>query len=66
MARPKAHIQREQTGFRLRPELVKAFRYLAVDTGRPVNIVIEEALEEYLQRRGIQAHSEEGEPDKEQ
>lgn len=53
MARPKAQIIREQTGFRLRPELVKAFRYLAVDTGKPVNVVIEEALEEYLQARGI-------------
>lgn len=54
MARPKAQIKREQTGFRLRPELVKAFRYLAVDTGRPVNQVIEEALEEYLESRGVQ------------
>lgn len=53
MARPKAQITREQTGFRLRPELVKAFRYIAVDTGKPVNVVIEEALEEYLQARGI-------------
>lgn len=53
MARPKAQIVREQTGFRLRPELVKAFRYLAVDTGKPVNVVIEEALGEYLRARGV-------------
>lgn len=53
MARPKTGIQRVQTGLRLRSELVKAVRHLAVDQGRPYSELVEEAIEAYLQNVGI-------------
>jgi hypothetical protein len=54
MARPKTETERQQTGFRLRTDLVKALRHLAIDTGKPANVVIEQALEEYLQKYGYE------------
>jgi predicted transcriptional regulator len=51
MARPTLDIDRQQTGFRLRVDIIKAVRHLAVDTGKPVNVVIEEALIAFLQAR---------------
>lgn len=55
MARPKTETERQQTGFRLRSDLVRALRHLAIDTGKPVNVVIEEALEDYLQKKGYKS-----------
>jgi len=53
MARPKGDINRTQTGFRLRPEVVKVVRHLAIDRGCSPNVIVEEALEDYLHRLGI-------------
>jgi predicted DNA-binding protein len=53
MARPKSDIDRVQTGLRLRPELVKALRHLAIDQGRPYSAIVEEAIEAYFEKCGI-------------
>ena len=42
-----------QTGLRLRPELVKVVRHLAVDQGRPYSVLVEEAIEAYLEKAGV-------------
>lgn len=52
-ARPKSAIQRKQTGLRLRPEIYRTLQHLAIDEGLSVSAVVEQALEEYLQRQGI-------------
>lgn len=49
MARPASDIERVQTGLRLRSVLVKTFKHLAIDTGKPFNQLVEEALDLYLQ-----------------
>lgn len=53
MARPKSEISRTQTGFRLRPEIVKILRHLAIDRGCAPNLLVEEALNDYLLKLGI-------------
>ena len=53
MARPKTGIERVQTGLRLRPELLKALRHLAVDQGRPYSAIVEDAIEAYLESLGV-------------
>lgn len=53
-ARPKSNIQRKQTGLRLRPEVYKAVQHKAIDEGLSVSALIERAIEEYLQRNGIE------------
>ncbi len=52
MARPKSDINRVQSGLRLRPEIIKALRHLALDLEQPLNVVIETAAEEYLEKHG--------------
>lgn len=52
MARPASDIERVQTGLRLRSELVKTYKHLAIDTGKPFNQLVEEALDLYLQKHG--------------
>jgi hypothetical protein len=53
MPRPKSDINRVQSGLRLRPEIIKALRHLAIDLEQPLNVVIEAAAEEYLQKHGV-------------
>ncbi|GAB6083822.1 hypothetical protein JCM30471_27360 [Desulfuromonas carbonis] len=53
MARPRSDIQRRQTGVRLRPETYRAVQHFAVDEGKPVSTIIEQAIEEFLARRGV-------------
>jgi predicted transcriptional regulator len=50
MPRPKSDIKREQSGVRLRPDLVKELKHLALDLEKPYNILIEEAIEDLLQK----------------
>jgi hypothetical protein len=50
MTRPKSDIKRVQSGLRLRPEIIKALRHLAIDLEQPLNVVIEAAAEDYLQK----------------
>jgi len=52
MARPQSDIQRTQTGLRLKPDLVKALKHIAIDSGRPYNSLVEEAIEDYLFKHG--------------
>ncbi|MBF0456520.1 MAG: ribbon-helix-helix domain-containing protein [Nitrospirae bacterium] len=56
MAREKDSIQRETFSTRLNPELLKKLRYLAVEEGKKLNELIEEAvvmlLDEYKRRKG--------------
>jgi len=50
MPRAKSEIKREQSGVRLRPDLVKDLKHLALDLGKPYNVLIEEAIEDILQK----------------
>jgi hypothetical protein len=52
MARPKGTIERIQTGLRLKKTLFKHLQHLSIDLETPVNAMVEEALEEYLQNHG--------------
>ena len=56
MARPKSDINRVQSGLRLRPEIIKALRHLAIDLEQPLNVIIETAAEDYLQKHGHSVH----------
>lgn len=60
MARPKSDITRVQSGLRLRPEVIKALRHLAIDLEQPLNVVIETAAEEYLQKHGCAVNDPQG------
>ncbi len=52
MPRPKSDIIRIQSGLRLRPEIIKALRHLALDLEQPLNVLVEAAAEELLQKHG--------------
>lgn len=52
MARPKNDIERVQTGIRLQPDLLKALKHLSVDLNRPLNVLVEEAIEDLLTKYG--------------
>ena len=52
MARPKSEIVREQTGMRLRPEVIRALKHLSIDLRKPLNLLVEEAAEELLKKHG--------------
>ena len=52
MARKKSEIVREQTGLRLRHEILMALRHLSIDVRKPLNIIVEEAAEAYLLKHG--------------
>jgi hypothetical protein len=53
MARPKNDITRIQAGLRLRPGIIKALRHMAIDRGCAFNVIVEEALEDYLHKQGV-------------
>jgi len=53
MPRPKSDTIRIQSGLRLRPEILKAMKHLALDLEQPLNVVVETAAEEYLQKHGL-------------
>jgi predicted transcriptional regulator len=50
MPRQKSEIIREQTGVRLRPELVIDLKHLALDLKKAYNVLLEEAIEDLLQK----------------
>ena len=52
-ARPRSPVQRKQTGVRLTPEIYKALQHLAIDEGHPVSYLIEKAIRDYLEKRGV-------------
>jgi predicted DNA-binding protein len=55
MARKKSEVVREQTGMRLRLEILRALRHLSIDLGKPVSLLVEEAAEDYLKKHGKMA-----------
>ena len=50
MVRPKATVERQQLGARVNTDLVKKLKHLAIDKGVSFNILIEEALEDFLKK----------------
>jgi len=52
MARPKSTIERVQTGLRLKKTLFRQLQHLSIDIETPLNVIVEEALEEYLIKHG--------------
>lgn len=52
MARPKNKVNRVQAGLRLRSDLLKALRHLAVDEEKQLNVLVEEAIEDCLRKYG--------------
>ena len=52
MARQKSEIVREQTGMRLRLEILMALKHLSIDLHKPLNLLAEEAAEELLKKHG--------------
>ncbi|WP_420267254.1 ribbon-helix-helix domain-containing protein [Candidatus Magnetominusculus dajiuhuensis] len=56
MARERDGVQRETFSTRLNPELLKKLKYLAVEEGKKLNELIEEAvallLADYKRRKG--------------
>lgn len=52
MARPKSNIAREQTGMRLRPDVLRALKHLSIDLRKPLNVLVEEAAEGILLKYG--------------
>ena len=52
MARQKSEIVREQTGMRLRLEILMALKHLSIDLHKPLNLLVEEAAEEFLKKHG--------------
>lgn len=53
MVRPKSFLIRQQLGVRINSELIKKIKHLAVDKNVSLNILVEEALEDLLNKEGI-------------
>jgi predicted DNA-binding protein len=53
MARPKGTIDRVQTGLRMKKTLFRQLQHLSIDIETPLNVIVEEAIEEYLVSRGF-------------
>ena len=54
MARPRTNIERKQTGIRLQPRIYRSIQHYAIDAEQSVSEVMEQALEEFLQRQGVE------------
>lgn len=52
MARPKSDTKREQKGLRLRSDVMTAMGHLSVDLKAPLNVLVEEALQDFLEKHG--------------
>jgi predicted HicB family RNase H-like nuclease len=50
MASKKSEIKREVFSTRINPALIKELKYLAVDKNKPLNHLIEEAIEGLLKK----------------
>jgi hypothetical protein len=49
---PPSSIKRSQYGLRLEVELIQALKHLAVDERTPMNQLVEEAVRDYLRKKG--------------
>ena len=52
MMPPRSPIERAQYGLRLEIELLQALKHLAVDERVPLNGLVEEAVRDYLKKKG--------------
>lgn len=50
MAREKLTVSKKLCGFRLNVELVKMLKILAIEQNIPVNLLLEEAIQEVLKK----------------
>lgn len=50
MARPRSTIERIQTGFRMRPDIIRNLKHLSIDLNKPLNILLEEAAEDLMRK----------------
>jgi predicted HicB family RNase H-like nuclease len=50
MTRPKAIVRRKPLGIRINPEMIKQIKHLAIDKGIPLNILVEEAIEDIFKK----------------
>ena len=49
---PRSPIKRSQYGLRLEIELMQVLKHLAVDERVPLNQLVEEAVREFLKKKG--------------
>jgi hypothetical protein len=49
---PPSSIKRSQYGLRLEVELIQVLKHLAVDERTPMNQLVEEAVRDYLRKKG--------------
>ena len=49
---PRSSIKRSQYGLRLEVELMQVLKHLAVDERTPMNQLVEEAVRDYLKKKG--------------
>lgn len=47
----QSSIERRPSGQRIRADLLRAYKILSAETGKPQYLLIEEALEQYLDRK---------------
>jgi hypothetical protein len=50
-ASPQASIERKSSGQRLRTDLMRAYKVWSAETGTPLYLLIEAAMEDYLSRK---------------
>ena len=49
---PRSSIKRSQYGLRLEVELMQVLKHLAVDERTPMNQLVEDAVRDYLRKKG--------------
>jgi hypothetical protein len=50
-ASPQASVERKSSGQRLRTDLLRAYKVWSAETGTPLYLLIEAAMEDYLSRK---------------
>lgn len=50
MVRPKLEVKRQQLGARVDVDIIKKLKHLAIDKHVAFNVLIEEALEDFLRK----------------
>ncbi len=51
----QSNVVRKPSGQRLRTDLVKKYKLLSAESGKPIYMLMEEALEEYLSKQSKQS-----------
>ncbi|MFA5073082.1 MAG: ribbon-helix-helix domain-containing protein [Nitrospirota bacterium] len=50
MVRPKSEVKRQQLGARVDVNIIKKLKHIAIDKNVSFNVLIEEALEDFLKK----------------